>query len=203
MASPPARRDRRSRGRTRVVEPRVSARLYRAFLRYLGERLGPTAVQALAAGLTPSAAATIAAPPSRSEWVSVRSLEELLVSAEAQFGDPETHRLLREMTRTTMAAALSTVWSTFLAEATPESMLDRAPLLWQASYDTGNLQVVERGARRARLRLAAWPDPPQVVAVPVAEACAVIIARMGVGAPRAVEARISGAVEIEVSWEAS
>jgi hypothetical protein len=186
-----------------VVDPRVSARLVRACLRYLKDRVGPSPFEAVARGLPASAAELAVAPLQRTDLVRVVDFVALVDALEERFGDSTTHRLLREMTRTTMAAALSTVWGTFLADATPESMLGRAGTLWALSYDTGRLEVIDRGPRRARLAIAGWDDPPETVSVLVAESCAVIVARLGVGVPRAVESRAGGRVEIEVSWDAA
>ena len=81
---------------------------------------------------------------------------------EARFGDPPTLRLLREMTRATMAAAVSTVWGTFLAAATPDQLLTRVGDFWSVSFDTGRLVVVERGARAgASSPSRAGPSPPR------------------------------------------
>jgi hypothetical protein len=184
------------------AEPRVSARLVRACLRYLGERVGERALVAIAEERSPALGRLATSPPARGEWLPVADFVELVAAVEARAGDPATHRLLREMTRATMAAALSTVWGTHLADATPESMLERAGTLWSLSYDAGRLEVVERGGRRARLAVLGWADPPPEVSAVLAEACAVIVARMGVGVPRAVALRADGRVEIEVSWEA-
>jgi hypothetical protein len=99
-----------------------------------------------------------------------------------------------------MAAAISTVWGTFLAEATTEQLLDRAGTFWSVSFDTGTLTVVERAHGRAHLAVENWPSPPREVGAIVSEACAVFLARVGVEAPRVVADVVGGRLEIEGAW---
>ena len=80
-------------------------------------------------------------------WIPLAAWLEVLAAFERRVGDPPTLRLLREMTRATMAAAVSTVWGTFLATARrPSSCSARVGDFWSVSFDTGKLVVVERGA---------------------------------------------------------
>lgn len=177
--------------------PQISGRLVRSSLRYLREREGAAAVAAIAAQLPQHA--FLRAARVDDGWLPLDAWLEVLRAVEQRFGDPPTLRLLREMTRATMAAALSTVWGTFLAGATPEQMLDRAGTLWSLSFDTGALVVDERGPKRARLVVDGWADPPREVGAMVAEACAVFLARLGT-APRVVENVVSGRLEIAGAW---
>lgn len=179
--------------------PSASGRLVRSSLRYLKERLGEPAFSA-ALHDGSDGAARLAGIISSSDWIPLDPWMAALARFEQRHGDPSTCRLLREMTRATMAAALSTVWATFLAQASVHDLLERAPTFWSVSYNVGRLMVRERAARRARLVVEAWLNPPEAVGVSVAEACAVFLARAGHRNPRAIDARADGRLEVEVSW---
>jgi hypothetical protein len=178
--------------------PAISGRLVRSSLRYLREREGAATMAALARELSPHPFLT--APHVDDGWIALPAWLEVLAAVEQRFGDPETLRLLREMTRATMAAAVSTVWGTFLQAATPEQLLERAGDFWKVSFDTGRLVVAERGPRRARLAVEGWEAPPREVGVIVAEACAVFLARLGVGAPRVIDSVVNQRLEIAGAW---
>jgi hypothetical protein len=178
--------------------PSISGRLVRSSLRYLRDREGAGAIAAVARELPPHP--FLSAPHVDDGWIALPAWLEVLAAVEQRFGDPATLRLLREMTRATMAAAVSTVWGTFLHGATPEQLLDRAGDLWAFSFDTGKLVVLERGPRRARLAVEGWATPPREVGVIVAEACAVFLARLGAAAPRVVDSVVNGRLEIAGAW---
>jgi hypothetical protein len=181
-----------------VGNPAISGRLVRSSLRYLREREGAAAVAAVARQFPQHAFLHIAHVDDG--WIPLAAWVEVLASFERSFGDPATLRLLREMTRATMAAAVSTVWGTFLANATPGQLMARVGDFWSLSFDTGTLVVVDRGNDHARLAVDGWPDPPREVGAMVAEACAVFLARVGVHAPRVVDQLISGRLEIDGEW---
>jgi hypothetical protein len=180
------------------VTPAISGRLVRSSLRYLRERAGESAFAQVAAALPQHG--FLRAPRIDEGWLPLVGWLEVLRAFEQRLGDPATLRLLRETTRATMAQALSRVWGTFLADATPESLLDRAGALWALSFDKGHLVVVERGHRRARLAVEGWSSPPPEVGAMVAEACAVFLARLGMSGPRVVEQLAGGRLEIEGTW---
>jgi hypothetical protein len=176
----------------------ISGRLVRSSLRYLRDRVGAATVAAVAREFPQHA--FLQAPRVDDGWIPLGAWLEVLAAFEQRDGDPETLRLLREMTRATMAAAVSTVWGTFLASATTEQLLDRVGTFWSVSFDTGSLSVVERAHGRARLAVDGWPSPPREVGAMVAEACAVFLARLGVAAPRVVDRVVSGRLEIDGAW---
>jgi hypothetical protein len=178
--------------------PSISGRLVRSSLRYLREREGAAALAPLARELPQHA--FVAAAHVDDGWIALPAWLEVLAAVEQRFGDPATLRLLREMTRATMAAAVSTVWGTFLQRATPEQLLERAGDLWSVSFDTGRLVVVERGPRRALLAVERWRSPPREVGVVAAEACAVFLARLGEGSPRVIDSIVDERLEIEGAW---
>ncbi|MDB4966760.1 MAG: hypothetical protein JWN44_2449 [Myxococcales bacterium] len=178
--------------------PSISGRLVRSSLRYLREREGAAGVGTVAA-LFPQYA-FLASARTGDGWIPLAAWLEVLLAFEQRFGDPDTMRLLREMTRATMAAAVSTVWGTFLASATPEQLLDRVGTFWSVSFDAGTLSVAERGPRRAKLVVEGWADPPAEVGTIVAEACAVFLARVGAGSPRVVDKVVNGRLEIDGAW---
>jgi hypothetical protein len=179
-------------------KPAISGRLVRSSLRYLREREGAAAVAAVARELPQHA--FLRAARVDDDWIPLDAWLEVLGAFEKKWGDPETLRLLREMTRATMAAAVSTVWGTFLANATPGQLMARVGDFWSVSFDTGALGVVERGNDHARLAVEGWADPPREVGAMVAEACAVFLARVGVHAPRVVDRVVSGRLEIDGAW---
>jgi hypothetical protein len=176
----------------------ISGRLVRSSLRYLRDRVGAATVAAVAKEFPQHA--FLQAAHVDDGWIPLAAWLEVLAAFEQRFGDPETLRLLREMTRATMAAAVSTVWGTFLASATTEQLLDRVGTFWSVSFDTGSLSVVERAHGRARLAVDGWPSPPREVGAMVAEACAVFLARLGVAAPRVVDKVVNGRLEIDGAW---
>ncbi len=178
--------------------PSISGRLVRSSLRYLREREGDAAMAAIAQQFPRHD--FLHAPRVGDGWIPLGSWLEVLAAFEQRFGDPPTLRLLREMTRATMAAAVSTVWGTFLATATPDQLMARVGDFWSVSFDTGTLAVAERSHGRARLAVDGWPDPPREVGAMVAEACAVFLARVGVGAPRVVDRVVNGRLELDGAW---
>ncbi len=178
--------------------PSISARLVRSSLRYLREREGPAAFAQVARELP--AHSFLTQPKLEDGWIPLPAWLEVLAAFERRFGDPPTYRLLREMTRATMAAAISTVWLTFLQAATPEQLLDRSADLFTLSFDTGKLVVVERAPHRAKLAVEEWADPPRELGVIVAEACAVFLARIGHAQPRVVDSVVNARLEIAGAW---
>jgi hypothetical protein len=181
-----------------VGNPAISGRLVRSSLRYLREREGAAAVAAVAREFPQHAFLHVAHV--EDGWIPLAAWVEVLASFERSFGDPPTLRLLREMTRATMAAAVSTVWGTFLASATPDQLMARVGDFWSVSFDTGTLVVAERAHGRAKLVVEGWSDPPREVGAMVAEACAVFLARIGRSAPRVVDAVVNGRLEIDGAW---
>ena len=180
------------------MNPRISGRLVRSSLRYLRDREGAATIAAVAQQFP--AYGFVRAAGGDDEWIALAAWLEVLAAFEQRFGDPPTLRLLREMTRATMAAAVSTVWGTFLASATPDQLMARVGDFWSVSFDTGTLTVAERAHGRAKLVVDGWPDPPREVGAMVAEACAVFLARVGVGAPRVVDRVVNQRLEIDGAW---
>ena len=180
------------------MSPRISGRLVRSSLRYLRDRDGAATVAAIAQQFPQHA--FLHAARVDDGWIPLAQWLEVLAAFEQRVGDPPTLRLLREMTRATMAAAVSTVWGTFLANATPDQLMARVGDFWSVSFDTGTLVVAERAHGRAKLVVDGWPDPPREVGAIVAEACAVFLARVGRGAPRVVDGVVNGRLEIDGAW---
>ena len=180
------------------MNPRISGRLVRSSLRYLRDREGAATIAAVAQQLPQHA--FLRAAHLDDAWIALAAWLEVLTAFEQRFGDPPTLRLLRETTRATMAAAVSTVWGTFLASATPDQLMARVGDFWSVSFDTGTLTVAERAHGRAKLVVDGWPDPPREVGAMVAEACAVFLARVGVGAPRVVDRVVNHRLEIDGAW---
>jgi hypothetical protein len=178
--------------------PSISARLVRSSLRYLREREGAAALAQIARELPMHA--FLGKPKLDDGWIALSAWLEVLAAFERRFGDPPTQRLLREMTRATMAAAISSVWATFLQAATPEQLLDRSADFFTLSFDTGKLVVVERAPHRAMLAVEDWADPPRELGVIVAEACAVFLARIGHIQPRVVDSVVNSRLEIVGAW---
>ena len=180
------------------MSPRISGRLVRSSLRYLRDREGAATIAAIAQQFPQHA--FLHAARVDDGWIPLAQWLEVLAAFEQRFGDPPTLRLLREMTRATMAAAVSTVWGTFLANATPDQLMARVGDFWSVSFDTGTLVVAERSHGRAKLAVDGWDSPPQQVGAIVAEACAVFLARVGVGAPRVVAQLVNRRLEIDGAW---
>src|SRR5262249_25562313 len=145
----------------RAQGPAISGRLVRSSLRYLRDREGAATIAAIAREFPQHP--FLHAAHVEDGWIPLAAWLEVLAAIERRFGDPQTLRLLREMTRATMAGAVSTVWGTFLADAAPGQLLDRAGTFWSVSFDTGTLVVIDRGSHRARLAVDGWPDPPREV----------------------------------------
>jgi hypothetical protein len=183
-----------------VSEFCASGRLVRSFVHYLQQRVGEPAFGGLARQLPPSEASILAEPPSRADWIPLGTWQPILESFERRFGDLPTWRLVREATRSTMAVAISRGWSAFLADVTPERLLERADTFWRMSYNAGTLVVASRRPRHVVLAIEGWSSPPEPVAAMVAEACAVFLARLGERTPRAIERLVDGQAQIEVTW---
>jgi len=182
------------------MTPTVSRRLARSFLRYLRERVGDAGYDATAAALAAGPAQLMRDPQAAADWIALDDWLPILRELERRFGDPSTMQLLRETTRFCMAVAVAKGWSAFLADVTPDLLLQRSSSFWQMSYATGRLVVLQRGARRCRLAIDGWTDPPPEVVASVAEACVVFLVRLGERTGRAVEERVNGRAEIDITW---
>ena len=169
----------------------ASLRMTRSVLRSLREIIGE-----------PACDAALRALPA-GDWIPVDDWQKTAADLERRFGDPSTWQLMRQGTRLAMAVAISKGWSAFLADVTPDLLLERADTFWKLSYDAGTMVVVSRKPRHVVLTIDGWPSPPEPVGAMVAEACAVFLARLGERAPRAID-RINPAqgdrVEIDVTW---
>lgn len=181
--------------------PSTARRLVRSFLRYLKERVGDGAYEALARELPPRSAALMTERVgSGADHIPLDDWLPVVRAFEARFGDPTTLQLLRETTRAMMAVAVDKGWSTFLADVTPDLLLARSGTFWSMSYDAGRLVVRARGPRRCLLALEGWDDPPPEVVAMLAEACVVFLVRLGERGGRAIEGRNGATAEIEAIW---
>jgi hypothetical protein len=183
-----------------IKTPATTRRLVRSFLRYLKERVGDAAYDAIARELPPPSAALMQGGGAGADAIPLDDWLTVLRTFEARFGDPSTLQLLRETTRATMAVAVDKGWSTFLADVTPDLLLARSGTFWSMSYDTGRLVVRARGPRRCLLALEGWDDPPPEVVAMLAEACVVFLVRLGERGGRAIERRDGATAEIEAVW---
>jgi hypothetical protein len=181
-----------------VSKPGVSKRLVRSILRSLRDSVGESAFDAVKRQLPAEQAAILVAP--REDWIALELWQPLLAAFEKRCGDLSHWQLVRQATRLAMAVAISKGWSAFLADVTPDQLLERADTFWKMSYNAGTLVVRERKPRRVLLELDGWRDPPAPVGAMVAEACAVFLARLGERAPRAIDRVSDGRQEIEVTW---
>jgi hypothetical protein len=181
-------------------KPCVSKRLARSFLRYLQDRVGDQAYEVIAARLPPVAAKLVREGGGADDWIPLEVWLPVLEAFEQRHGSPATWQLLREMTRSCMAVAVAKGWSAFMADITPELLLQRSGTFWQMSYNRGELVVLARGPRRCRLGVEGWTDPPAPVVASVAEACVVFLVRLGERSGRAIEERVNGRAELEVTW---
>jgi hypothetical protein len=172
------------------MTPAVSRRMARSILRSLREVVGEAAYDN----------AMRSAPKLDGEWVPFGDWQAVIDQFEQRFGDPATWQLLRQATRLAMAVAISKGWSTFLADVTPDLLLERADTFWKLSYNAGTMVVVSRKPRHVVLALDGWPTPPPSVGAMVAEACAVFLARLGERAPRAIDKLNGDRAEIDVTW---
>jgi hypothetical protein len=170
-------------------------------LRYLRERVGDGAYDATVQTLPAASSSLARDPAAAADWIALDDWLAVLRGFERRFGDPSTLQLLREMTRSCMAVAVAKGWSTFLADVTPDTLLQRAGTFWSMSYDAGTLAVLQRGPRHARLALDGWPQPPPEVVASLSEACVVFLVRLGERGARAVEQPLhDGRAEIDVHW---
>jgi len=180
--------------------PRASGRLVRSMLRYLHERVGDAAFEAIGRELDPEAHKLLTGPVSSTDWIPLSTWLPVLELFERRLGDAATWQLVREVTRGTMAVAVQKGWSAFMADITPELLLQRSGTFWSMSYDTGQLVVMARGPRRCRMAIDGWPDPPVPVVASVAEACVVFLVRLGDRDGRVREERVDGRAELEITW---
>lgn len=180
--------------------PAVSGRLVRSLVRSLRESIGEPAFESVKRQLPPAEAALLVETAGRGDWLPLSDWQPVLERFERTCGDLTHWQLVRQATRLAMAVAIGKGWSSFLADVTPNLLLDRADTFWKLSYDTGTLVVKERKPRRVVLTVDGWPAPPAPVGAMVAEACAVFLARLGERAPRAINHAADGHVAIEVTW---
>jgi hypothetical protein len=186
----------------------ASGRLVRSILRNLRDRVGDAAYEALGRELGGGAQRVMTTHPSSTEpagarkadWIPLGDWLPILELFEKRFGDPQTWQLLRETTRATMAVAVSKGWSAFMADITPELLLQRSGTFWSMSYDTGQLVVLARGPRRCHMAIEGWPSPPPPVVAQAAEACVVFLVRLGERGGRVREELVDGRAELEITW---
>lgn len=167
----------------------VSRRMENSILRSIRELVGEAAYDAAMRTL----------PQAAGDWIPVEEWQQIASTFENRFGDPSTWQLIRQATRLAMAVAISKGWSTFLADVTPDLLLERADTFWKLSYNSGTLVVVSRKPRHVVLAVDGWSPPAPIGAI-VAEACAVFLAKLGERAPRAVDSVNGDRVEIDVTW---
>jgi hypothetical protein len=172
------------------MTPAASRRMTHSILRSLREVVGEAAYEAIMRGL---------AEP-KADWVPLDEWLKIVGEFERRFGDPQTWQLLRQATRLAMAVAISKGWSAFLADVTPEVLMDRADTFWKMSYNAGTMVVVSKKPRHVVLAVDGWTSPPAPVGAMVAEACAVFLARLGERAPRAIDRLTADRAEIDVTW---
>jgi hypothetical protein len=173
------------------MSAQASRRMVRSILRSLREVVGESAYES-----------TLRAVPGEpeSDWLPVEDWVKIASEFEQRFGDPTTWQLLRQATRLAMAVAISKGWSTFLADVTPDLLLERADTFWKMSYNAGDMIVVSRKPKHVVLAVEGWDSPPPVVGAMVAEACAVFLARLGERTPRAIDRFNGSRIEIDVTW---
>jgi hypothetical protein len=174
--------------------------LVRSFLRYLRERVGEEGFEAVGRELAGPPAELLHHPVGRLDWIPLGTWLPVLEAFERWFGDLPTWRLLREMTRATTAVAVAKGWSAFMADLTPDLLLQRSGTFWHMSYNTGQLVVLQRGSRHCLLAIEGWQSPPASVVASVAESCVVFLVRLGERTGRAVDRVVSGRAEIDVTW---
>jgi hypothetical protein len=193
----------------------ASGRLVRSILRNLRDRVGDAAYEAIGRELGGAPQRVMTSQPSSTEssrpspslggarkgdWIPLSDWLPIIELFERRFGDVTTWQLLRETTRATMAVAVAKGWSAFMADITPDLLLQRSGTFWSMSYDTGQLVVLGRGPRRCRMAIEGWPSPPQPVVAQAAEACVVFLVRLGERGGRVREEMVDGRAELEITW---
>jgi hypothetical protein len=126
---------------------KVKGTAIQSSLRYVRERFGEEALQAVLAAL-PAADSADLSGALASSWCSMESLLRFMQEAKRQLG-PREPDVLRNMGRASCDYGVTGVYKVFFRVGSPEFIIGRATRVFSSYYDTGRIAVVESRDGRA------------------------------------------------------
>jgi hypothetical protein len=127
-------------------------------LRFVRDRYGEEGLQRLKAALRPEHRAMVDGHVLPHAWAPFELILDLNVEADRLFGAGDL-QLCLELGRAAANASLPTIFKLFYRLGSPSLLLDKAPKLWSAHYDSGRLVIVANAERNARLRIEEFDTP--------------------------------------------
>src|SRR5512139_2590422 len=126
---------------------KVKGTAIQSSLRYVRERFGEEALQAVLAAL-PSADSAEMTGALASSWCPMESFLRFMREAKRQLGAREPD-VLRNMGRASCDYGVTGVYKIFFKVGSPEFIISRATRVFSSYYDTGRIAVVETRPVRA------------------------------------------------------
>lgn len=126
---------------------KVKGTAIQSSLRYVRERFGEEALQAVLAAL-PTADSADLSGALASSWCPMESLLRFMQEARSQLG-PREPDLLRNMGRASCDYGVTGVYKIFFKVGSPEFIISRATRVFSSYYDTGRIAVVDSRDGRA------------------------------------------------------
>jgi hypothetical protein len=93
-------------------------------------------------------------------WIDYGFWWRLLTAADRVLGRGDG-KIIREIGAYDAHQSLNGVYKAFISLMNPGFVIARSSLLWKRYYDTGDIRVVQAGARLAELELVDFPDAPR------------------------------------------
>jgi uncharacterized protein (TIGR02265 family) len=117
-------------------------------LRYVRERFGEPALEAVVAALPESDRRSLGHGVLASSWYPMETFLRFMQEAERQLGSREKD-LVRMMGRASCEYGVTGVYRVFFKVGSPEFIISRAARVFSSYYDSGELRIAESGPRRA------------------------------------------------------
>ena len=93
-----------------------------------------------------------------SSWYPFSSYLSLLTTADKMFGKGD-FALCADMGRYSAESDLGSVYMVFNKEANPHFIISRAAAIWKTYYDSGRMEIAEKGDKSVTLRILGFSSP--------------------------------------------
>jgi hypothetical protein len=126
--------------------------------RYLGEHFGPEAWRRLLAELTPQERSELSPAVLATSRYPFALFLKVIRVAKQLFGGQEP-RLHDKMGRASADYGLTTVYKIFFKVGSPQFIISKAPKVWKAYYNSGDLRSLVSEPGHAVMELAGFEEP--------------------------------------------